>query len=143
MRDGSNHRDFVMSDQERFGSTNDSLPLGTLVPAIIALVGPAIVWALHLNVSYFLVQPVCVMGGEIALHITSVAALGLLLAPLIIAIRFLTTYGAPFRENLEGKEYWLSFVGLFGVLAVALFGIAIIYQWAPMFVLDACGVNAP
>ncbi len=115
----------------------------TLLPVGIALLGPSILWAMHLNVSYFLVQPVCVMGGEIALHIASVVAVLLLLVPLILSIRMLGSHGAMFTENLEGRESWLAFVGLFGVLSVLLFGIGIVSQWAPMFVLDPCGVNAP
>jgi hypothetical protein len=131
-------------DRDRIEApTNDPLPMRTLVPVGIALLGPSILWALHLSVSYFLVQPVCVMGGEIALHIVSVAAVLLLLIPLILSVRMLASHGAMFRENLEGRESWLAFVGLFGVLGVLLFGIGIISQWVPMFVLDPCGVNAP
>lgn len=123
--------------------TNDPLPMSTLVPVGIALLGPAILWALHLNVSYFLVQPVCVMGGEMALHVASVASLGLMLVPLGTSIRLLMSHGAISRENLEGRESWLAFVGLFGIVAVVLFTVAIVSQWTPMFVLDPCGVNAP
>lgn len=131
-----------VTEQDLHAPTNDPMPLGTLVPAGIALLGPPAVWALHLNVSYFLVQPVCVMGGEIALHIASAVSLGLMLVPLIIAIRLLVSFGAPFRDNIEGRDGWLGFVGLFGVAAVMLFGLGVVYQWVPMFVIDACGVNA-
>lgn len=131
-------------DQDRTKvPTNKSLPMRTLLPVGIALLGPSILWAIHLNVSYFLVQPVCVMGGEVALHIASVAALLLMVGPLIISVRMLLSHGVTFTENLEGRDSWLAFVGLFGVLSVLLFGIAIVSQWAPMFVLDPCGVNAP
>lgn len=129
--------------EQQLPPTNDPLPWSTLVPAGIALLGPAITWALHLNVSYFLVQPVCVMGGEIALHIASAAAVGLMLIPLVTSIRLLMAHSAPFRENLEGRDGWLAFVGLFGIGATMLFGLGVVTQWAPMFVLDACVGNAP
>ncbi|MDQ4075805.1 MAG: hypothetical protein M3220_06095 [Chloroflexota bacterium] len=132
-----------MTERESSAPTNDPLPWSTLVPVGIALLGPVAVWALHLNVSYFLVQPVCVMGGQIALHIASVVSVGLVLIPLLTSIRLLRTHGGSFRDNLEGRDDWLAFVGLLGIALSLISGVAVIAQWTPMFVLDPCGVNAP
>lgn len=121
-----------------FSKTNNPLPWRELVTVGFALLGPTGAWALHLNLTYFLVQPVCVMGGEIALHVSGFVSLLIAGAALATSIGILAANPVPFSDNAEGFDGWKAFVGLFGIASGLLFILAIITQWAPVFVVDAC-----
>lgn len=127
-----------MADGSRFSRTNDPLPWRTLLMVGFALLGPPIAWAIHLNLTYFLVQPVCAMGGEISLHISGFVTLLIALGSMATSAGILASNPVPFRENIEGHNGWLGFVGLFGIIAALLFSLAIVTQWVPVFVVDAC-----
>lgn len=127
-----------MTEREKWVSTADPLPWRVLLVYGISLLGPALVWALHLNVSYFLVQPVCRMGGEPAFHVTSVVSLALVLGAVVVSIRLLRRNRVPFQENVQGYDGWKAFIGLYGIATGMIFGLAIIAAWAPMFVIGPC-----
>lgn len=127
-----------MADRSEFPKTSDPMPWGVLLPVGFALLGPAGAWGLHLNLTYFLVQPVCVMGGEIALHVSGFVSLLIALAAIATSIGLLVSNPVPFRDNVEGLDGWKAFVGLFGIASGAIFSLAIITQWVPVFVIDAC-----
>lgn len=127
-----------MTERENQPQTADPLPWRVLLVYGISLLGPALAWALHLNVSYFLVQPVCRMGGELALHATSVVSLALVLGAVVASVRLLRRNPAPFQENVQGCDGWKAFIGLFGIATGVIFSVAIIAAWAPMFVIGPC-----
>ena len=128
-----------MNDRHHHIQTNDPMPWRELLAVGFAALGPPLAWGLHLNLSYFLVQPVCVMGGEMAMHAGSVGALFIALAALGTSIRMLASNPVPFRENVDGFDGWKAFVGLYGIASGLLFSLAIVTQWVPMFVIEACG----
>lgn len=111
---------------------------GGIVVLGFAMLGAPIAWALHFNIVYFLVQPVCRLGGEALFHIAGVVALVVVVASAMVAWRAGRKYGGNFSDALEGKGDWRGFVRLYGVASAALFGYAIIYQWTPVFRMDAC-----
>lgn len=127
-----------MTDGDQL-ATNDPMSTRTILTVGFALLGSAVAWAIHLNLTYFLVQPVCVMGGEIALHAAGFGSLLLALAAIAVSAGLLAANPVAFDRNVEGANGWRAFVGLFGVLAGLLFSLAIITQWVPVFVIDACG----
>lgn len=127
-----------MTDRIDFSKTNNPLPWRDLLTVGFSLLGPAGAWALHLNLTYFLVQPVCVMGGEILLHVSGFVTLLIALSAVATSIRLLVANPVPFGENVEGFDGWKAFVGLFGFAIGALFTLAIITQWTPVFVINAC-----
>lgn len=109
---------------------------GRLVTGVAMLGGP-VAWALHLCVMYFLVQPVCRLGGEAWFHIvTIIALLGCAFAA-ILAWRHREAR-TGFRELVDGEGNWKSFVALFGLVSSALFAYAIVYQWLPVLTTAAC-----
>ena len=102
-----------------------------------AMLGGAIAWALHLCVMYFLVQPVCRLGGETWFHVvTGIALLGCVLAA-VVAWRH-REEGTGFRHLIDGEGSWKSFVALFGLVSSSLFAYAIVYQWLPVLTTAAC-----
>jgi hypothetical protein len=128
------------TERDTMPPTNDPLPWRVLLPVGFALLGPMAAWALHLNLTYFLVQPVCAMGGEIALHISGFVCLLIALGALSTAGWLVATNPVPFRENVEGADGWKAFVGLFGMAASLIFGLAIITQWSAVTVTNTmCG----
>jgi len=102
-----------------------------------AILGSALAWAAHLSVMYFLVQPVCRLGGETMFHITTVVALLACLGSGIVAWRHRGD-NSSFENLFNGNGTWKSFVALFGVVAAAMFAYAIIYQWSPVLTISAC-----
>ena len=102
-----------------------------------AMLGGPLAWAAHLCVMYFLVQPVCRLGGEAWFHVTTVVMLGVCIAAGVFAWKHRTGDGG-FRDFVDGSGNWKSFVSLFGVTASALFAYAIIYQWIPVLTTATC-----
>lgn len=102
-----------------------------------AMIGAPVAWAIHLNVMYFLVQPVCRLGGEMWFHVITGAMLLTCIASAVVAWRH-RSGGASFEHLVNGEGTWRSFVALFGVTAAALFAYAILYQWFPVLATPAC-----
>lgn len=102
-----------------------------------AMLGSAVAWAIHLSVMYFLVQPVCRLGGEAWFHVVTVVALIMCIAAGIAAWRHRPD-DATFEHLFNGEGGWRSFVALFGVVASALFTYAIVYQWLPVLTTATC-----
>lgn len=125
-------RDATKADS--FAVTDTSLWL-----VAFASLGSNLAWAAHLNVSYFLVQPVCQTGGTWALHVTSAVLLLIAWSSLATAFSLFRRSGTPFRLGLEGRNGWQGFIGVFGIASGLLLSLAIITQWVPMFFIDPCG----
>lgn len=102
-----------------------------------ALLGAPLAWAAHLCVMYFLVQPVCRLGGDVWFHITTAVMLIVCIAAGVAAWKHRPD-GAGFRDFVDGEGSWRSFVTLFGLAVSILFAYAIIYQWLPVLTYGAC-----
>lgn len=103
----------------------------------LAMLGAPIAWAIHLCVMYFLVQPVCRLGGEAWFHVTTVAMLLVCVAAAIAAWRHRQA-DTSFADQLDGSGTWKSYVSIFGIAAAAIFAYAIVYQWFPVLTTAAC-----
>ena len=102
-----------------------------------AMLGGPLAWAAHLIVMYFLVQPICRLGGEAWVHVTTGVMRGVCIAAGFTAWMHRTGDGG-FRDFVDGSGSWCSFVALFGVTASAIFAYAIIYQWIPVLTTATC-----
>lgn len=130
-----------MTERQDFVPTTDPMPWRVwLVVGFVAL-GSHFAWGLHLLLTYFLVQPVCLMGGEFLLHVSGAVSLLIALASLGVSSWLLARNRAPFRENVEGFDGWKAFAGLFGIANGVIFGLAIIAQWSTVFVVDPCSIS--
>ena len=130
-----------MSERKDLAITHDPVPWRTWLVVLFAALGSHAGWALHLNLTYFLVQPVCVMGGELLLHVSGVVSMLIVLASLGTSCWLLVKNRGSFTENVEGYDGWKAFVGLFGVANTVIFGLAITAQWSTVFAVDPCAIS--
>jgi hypothetical protein len=105
------------------------------------LLGGAVAWSLHLIISYSLVLPICLFGGEILLHLVSLVLAAVCAAALFFAWKALRRSGQPMSAVLEGEGRREGFMALLGVVASALFLVAVIVAWVPVFFIGPCEVN--
>lgn len=112
--------------------------IGGVLRVAFAILGAPVSWMLHFNIMYFLVQPICRLGGETWFHIASVVALLAIAASGLAAWRVGGESSAGFRDKLDGKGGWQGFVGAYGVASALLFMYAVGYSWSRVFVMDAC-----
>lgn len=113
--------------------------LGGILLVTYAIIGPPALWITHFNIMYFLVQPVCRLGGEVWFHVASIVAIVGILGAGFVAWRIGRRYSGGFRDALEGRGNWTGFVGMYGIASSFLFTYATIYVWIPVFTaLDVC-----
>jgi hypothetical protein len=113
--------------------------IGGILRLTFAILGGPVIWISHFNFMYFLVQPVCRLGGEAWFHVASVVALIGIIAAGVIAWRIGQQFSGGFRAALEGEGNWKGFVGVYGVASAVLFFYAVVYTWSPVFTsLDPC-----
>ncbi len=106
---------------------------------VFAMLGGPVIWISHFNIMYFLVQPICRLGGEAWFHAVSVLALVGIVAAGIAAWRIGRESSGGVREALEGSGGWQGFVGVYGTASALLFAYAVVYTWSPVFTsLDTC-----
>lgn len=127
-----------MTERKDLAPTTDPLSRRLWFIVGFAVLGSPLAWALNLNIAYFLVQPVCVMGGKVTMHVATAVLLAVALASVATSIWLLARNRVSFRENVEGFDGWKAFVGLYGIASGLLFSLAIIAQWVPTFMFDAC-----
>lgn len=96
------------------------------------VIGP-VAWALHLMVSYLLVQPVCRGGGVAALHAVTMATLLMALGGMALSWRQL-----PGREAASSRIDRTRFLACGGVLISALSAAVILLEGVPNFMLSPC-----
>lgn len=126
-----------MKSDNRNGGQPRSISGRMLV--VFAMLGGPVIWISHFNLMYFLVQPICRLGGEGWFHAASVAALVGIAAAGVAAWRIGKASSGGFREALDGSGGWRGFVGVYGIASALLFAYAVIYTWSPVFTsLDTC-----
>lgn len=86
-------------------------------------------WAVHLNGMAALTPYVCHSGNTIWFHALSV---GTLIPTLLAAIPCWRAWRS--EGGLGGVQY----LGAVGVLLNAIFALAIIAEWVPVFMIDSC-----
>lgn len=129
-----------MTPAANYHETNPYDGRKRLVAIGFAMLGSAVAWALHLSIMYFLVQPVCRLGGNWTFHTTSLVllAVSLLAGWTAWRIRGNEPKANALMAEMEGQGGVLPFLSLFGIAASAVFSLAIIVQWIPVFVIGPC-----
>lgn len=97
------------------------------------MLGSIVTWFVHLNLMYFLVQPVCRLGGNWTFHATSLVLLGITLLTGLLGWQM-------WSSARDGDDDVASrrFAGAFGAIAAGMAGLAIVAQWIPVFVIGPC-----
>lgn len=126
------------ADQHRSDPYDDGRK--RLITLGFASLGSAAARALHLNVMYFLVQPVCRLGGNWTFHVTTLVLLVTTVFAGWVAwrIRGNESRADELSSEIEARAGVVSFLGFFGVVAAVIFSLAIIVQWVPVFVIGPC-----
>lgn len=107
-----------------------------------AILGSPVAWFVHFNIMYFLVQPVCRLGGEVWFHVVTGAMLIACIGAGVVAWSQFRN-SSSFSELVDGVGNWRSFIALFGVASAVLFSYAIIYQWTPVVTFGVCDGMRP
>lgn len=117
-----------------------SIPTRQLLVIGWVMLGSIITWFTHLNVMYFLVQPVCRLGGTWTFHVTSVFLLTVTVLTGIQAWRlWRANRNADQESELSERQHSvMAFAGYFGMAGAAVVSLAIVTQWAPVFVIGPC-----
>lgn len=128
-------------DQANGDNRNSDQPrsVGGVLLVAFAILGAPILWITHFNIMYFLVQPICRLGGETWFHVASVIALVGIVGSGFAAWRLGRQSSAGFLEKLDGQGGWRGFIGVYGVASAMLFVYAVLYTWSRVFTsLDVC-----
>jgi hypothetical protein len=101
------------------------------------LAGP-LAFLLNLQLSYMLVQPVCVTAHHIILHLVPAGALLLTASGGVSAWRNWQRTGQVESSIAAGVLPRSRFMAGIGLLTSGLFILAIVAQWLPNFILTPC-----
>lgn len=99
---------------------------------------PAIAWALQMQASYMLVQPACMSGRNLTLHVVTVVALLLTAGVGLIAWRKWREAGRKEPDEAAGPVPRSRFMAALGLLTSAMFFLVILAQGIGSFVLHPC-----
>ena len=109
--------------------------IATLWFAVLA--GP-LAWMLGLNAGYGLVRVACARNSNLALHLVSLATLLLALAGGWVAWREWSRTGRRWPGEEGGPLARAEFMAATGVMASALFSLAIVLQWVASLFFNPC-----
>jgi hypothetical protein len=101
------------------------------------LAGP-LAFLLNLQLSYMLVQPVCVTAHHLVLHLVPVGALLLTASGGVSAWRNWQRTGQAESSKAGGVLPHSRFMAGIGLLTSGLFSFVIVAQWLPNFILSPC-----
>jgi hypothetical protein len=102
------------------------------------LLGP-VTWALQMQLGYMLVQPACMSGRNLSLHIVTIIALALAAVGGLIAWRNWQRAGQQWpSDETAGPRPRSRFMGVLGLLMSAMFFVVIFAQGIASFVLHPC-----
>lgn len=128
-----------MSDSPRAASGAERLrgPRGAALLWAAVLAGP-LAWLLAFNLQYALVRVACTGGTTLPLHVVALVALVLTAAGVWMAwTEWRRIGGGPDPEG-AGTAPRARFMCVLGMLAGALFGLAILAQWLGTLFLNPC-----
>jgi hypothetical protein len=112
-------------------------PRGLLALWFAVLAGP-LAWMLGLNAQYGLVRVACAKGSMFSLHAVTVLTLALALAGVFVARREWHRAGRAWPDEHAGTLSRSRFMAVLGLLAGALFSLAIVSQWLANVFLNPC-----
>lgn len=100
---------------------------------------PALAWAIHLNLSYALVDPACEHGWTWLFHAITIAALIVAAAGIKLALGSWERAGKEWPSAHDGSVLGRSrFMAIAGLLLGSLFSLLILAQYIPGFLLHPC-----
>jgi len=100
------------------------------------LTGP-VAWLTQFEINYALVRQACISHSVLVLHLVSLFAFGIVGIAGLISVNLFrkTSQDSASREGIPTRE---NFMALLGIFSASLYGLAIIAQAIPGFILDPC-----
>jgi hypothetical protein len=99
---------------------------------------PAFAWAIQMQASYLLVQPACMSGRNLSLHLVTVAALLITAGAGLVAWRRWQEAGRREPDEAAGARPRSRFMAVLGLFMSAMFFVVILAQGIASFVLHPC-----
>jgi hypothetical protein len=99
---------------------------------------PPVAFLLNLEVAYALVPTACSSGNRLLVHLVHLVCFGLAGFGGLTAWRCWKSSGEAWPGGAGGPLARSRFMAGLGLLVSSLFGLVILAQWIPSFILDPC-----
>jgi hypothetical protein len=103
-----------------------------------ASLAPPIAAILHLQFSYIVEHTACATRSKLGIHIVTLILLAVVVAGGIVARREWVREGSGDPGQLPGPVGTRRLMSLLGIIGAFIFGLFILAQWFPSWVLDTC-----
>ena len=103
-----------------------------------ANLGPPIAAIMHLQFSFVLEHTACATRTKIQMHLLTLFLLGIVVAAGLVARREWVKLGSDDPQDLPGPLGTRRLMALLGMIGAFIFGLFILAQWFPNFVLGTC-----
>jgi hypothetical protein len=104
----------------------------------LGVLGPPLLWLLHLQVGYVIVPLACRRSAPILVHGVTVAAIVIVAVMGFVALASWRRAGREWPDSSAGMISQDRFLAAIGLLIAALILAALVAQWLPTFFLDPC-----
>ena len=108
------------------------------VPIWYANLGPPIAALAHLQFSFILEHTACATRSKIGMHIITLILMGVIVTSGLTGYRYWVKLGSEPPKQLPGPIGTRRLMALFGIIGAFIFGLFILAQWFPNFVLGTC-----
>ena len=108
------------------------------VPIWFAALAPPIAALAHLQFSFVFEHTACVTKSKIQMHILTFVLMAVVVWAGLLAHRKWVEYGSDVPGQLPGPLGTRRLMALFGMIGAFIFGLFILSQWFPNFVLGTC-----
>ena len=109
-----------------------------LIPIWYALLAPPIASITHLQAMYVLEHTACSTHSKLQLHIASLILIAIVIVAAVIARREWVRLGSDDPGQLPGPLGTRRLMALLGMIGSGIFGLFILAQWFPTFILSPC-----
>ena len=113
------------------------------IPIWYAALAPPIAAIMHLQFSFVLEHTACATRSKIQMHILSIFLLAIVVSAGLVAHREWVKLGSDDPEQLPGPLGTRRLMALLGMIGAFIFGLFILAQWFPNFVLGTCVRTGP
>jgi hypothetical protein len=108
------------------------------VPIWFAALAPPIAAITHLQFSYVLEHTACATQSKVQIHVLAVVLIAIVVWAGLVARREWIREGSRDPDQLPGPVGTRRLMALFGMIGAFIFGLFIVAQWFPTFVLGTC-----
>ena len=108
------------------------------VPIWFASLAPPIAALAHLQFSFIFEHTACSTKTKVQMHVLTLVLLAVVVWAGLLAHRKWVEFGSEEPKQLPGPLGSRRLMALFGIIGAFIFGLFILAQWFPNFVLGAC-----